>query len=54
MLFDARTNLEYRGAAPAATLSTCGASRADRSLRAIERFGNPVGPARALARRPMR
>jgi hypothetical protein len=54
MQFHAPTDLEYLGAAPAASVATCGMSRANRSLLAIERFGNPVGPARALARRAMR
>jgi hypothetical protein len=54
MQFHAPTGLEYLGAAPAPSFSTRGVSRANRSLLAIERFGNPVGPARALARRPMR
>jgi hypothetical protein len=50
----APTHLEYLGAAPAASVTTCSMSRANRSLHAIERFGNLVGPARALARRAMR
>jgi hypothetical protein len=54
MQFHAPTDLEYLGAAPAASVSTRGTTCASRSLLVIERFGNPVGPARALARRAMR
>ena len=54
MQFHAPTDLEYLGAAPAASVSPRGTRRANASLPVIERFGNPMGPARALARRAMR
>jgi hypothetical protein len=54
MQFHVPTDLQYLGAAPAASPSTRDASSEKPSLPAIERFGNPVGPARALARGAMR